>query len=363
MTNQLTPGECILIIEGSSSITSVFSFDHLFSVNSINGKSKLVINEKIHFHAEHGHAEIYYEKTLYNPDILNHIQTSDCSKFYWSILSTGGMRQLKDTHGEEKETIFYSEIKEIHNKRDALCEDSSCKEVTLVEAKTIHGSDEGFYAWKTLQHINNHDDDNCHVVFDLGGETGQITGENSVYTTYLGKNRNKKDMGDSETETCSNDLGSYNGNICRTNIKEHIDTKFIELPNIGESSCKLYGVSNFYHFFNDVCKTYAPYIESFYFISNDTKEACSNQKTNNIVLTVSQYKDIADEACQHWNPEWTGNKAKFAKDACFSGNYNYQLLRAIGLSDNDFIYPDDSDWALGAAMSGTHSLAEYSEET
>jgi hypothetical protein len=357
MTNILTPGECVLITEGSSTRTSVFSFNHDFSINPINGEAKFILHERIDLHAKNLHAEIYYEKILYNPDILNHIKTSDCSKFYWSILSTGGMRKLKDSHGEELELSFYSEIAELHKNKESICENEICKEIDLVKAKTLPGSEEGHFAWKTLQHINNHDDDNCHVVFDLGGETGQITREESVYTSYLGKERNRDEMKDN-IETCFNNLDSYNGITCRSNIEEHINIKFLDLPNLGESNCKLYGVSNFYNFLNDICNIYKPYMEEVSVISDDIKETCKNIGTNNLMLTIGQYHNIVDEACHHWSPEWSGKTAEIAKNACFSGNYIYQLLKAIGLPDTAEIHPDDSDWALGAAMLGNHSFAE-----
>ena len=256
------------------------------------------------------------------------------------------MRRLRDKQGSDQDSKFYLDIKEIHSKKEYLCNEDFCKQIFFGHAKTIEGDNEGFYAWKTLQHRNNHFDDNCHITFDLGGETAQITQENSVYSEYLGKGRTKENIGNDKIESCYSYLKSYDGLVCRNNIKEYIDANFKNLPNLAESICKIYGISNFYSYFNDVCDMYMPYMEA---VSSNIVKICQAKQSNSIELKVIDYKEISDEICQYWNPQWAGVKGEFAKYTCFAGNYNYQLLKAAGMSDYDSIFPDESDWALGAA--------------
>ena len=73
MKTKLLPGECILITEGSSSRTSIFSFDHNLAVNSINNHSKLILNKRIHHYAEEDDAAAYYAIILDHPEVLNHL--------------------------------------------------------------------------------------------------------------------------------------------------------------------------------------------------------------------------------------------------------------------------------------------------
>jgi hypothetical protein len=353
---KLSNGECVMLTEGSSSKTSIYIFNSLLNQVFIDEASKMIVSEPIHLFVKSNNAELYYEMILNNKVVQEYIGSSSCDKIYWSILSTGGMRRLRDEHGVDKENNFYSKIRQIHDEQKS----AYIKEVILDDVRTIEGSDEGVYAWKSLQYTISHQ----HAVIDLGGETIQVsTGMDSIHTSFNGRDRTQKDMGAHEIEvclnkelsskTCSNEI-SYDGESCRVNIQNHIDVNFIDIPRV-DSSYKLYGISNFYYFFNDLCNIYSPYIAKLADISEEIKVICAAKQTNNIVLRAVDYKDIADEICEYWNPEWKGKEAVFAKELCFSGNYIYQLLRSMGMLDDDLVYPDNSDWAPGAVASMYYS--------
>ena len=350
---KLTSGECVMLTEGSSSATSTYFFNSLLDKIFIDGASKMVVSEPIHLFVENDNAEVYYEVILNNMVVQEYINSFSCSKIHWSILSTGGMRRLRDEHGIDKENSFYSEIRQIHDKQKSIY----AKEIILDNTRTIEGSDEGFYAWKSLQYTANHDQ---HAVVDLGGETIQVSkGMDAIHTSSNGRDRAQKDMATHKIEVCFNKESSsktysnevpYNGEVCRVHVQSHIDMHFIDIPFV-DSSYKLYGISNFYYFFNDLCNIYSPYIKKLADVSEGIKIICAAKKTNDIVLRVADYKEIADEICEYWNPEWKGKEAVFAKELCFAGNYIYQLLSSMGMLDDDLVYPNNSDWAPGAVVS------------
>ena len=74
------------------------------------------------------------------------------------------------------------------------------------------------------------------------------------------------------------------------------------------------------------------------------------QKLGPFILTVEDYKNIADDICHLWPKDWdiSAKKYQYAADACFSLNYLYELAHKLGLEDNHELHIYDADWTLGA---------------
>lgn len=397
--------ECILINEASSSKTAFFSYNSSFAVDKINGKSKLALSStqnpevyRIDSYATKMNVQGYYDVIRGNAVINDYILSSSCSKFYWSLLATGGMRNLLGNDGLTIEENFYSGLAELFEENPKTCNNEVCKDITLVQARTITGQDEGKFAWLTL---NAQQDSTCHGVIDVGGQTGQFANKTFSYSGNLGKERaiGKMESGSlSDDETfdddqmdtasktyfnytitpCYNDdsPSKYDGISCRKNVKSYIDINLAkELPMINyDQYCKLYTISNFYNFFITICDTYLPYITQNNLKINSAtlsqvQDLCLSKDITNdpLVMGIVGYQNISDEMCVYWNDAWKGDERNYAKAACFSGNYNYQLLQAFGLSNETTIhisstnfagddpYIDKADWALGAAIDASET--------
>lgn len=347
---------CILMQEASSSKTSFYSYNSNLEVNQINGKEKLLINYKIDDYAKRNDAKGYYNIIRSDPIIIDHIINSGCKKFNWALLSTGGMRALEDINSSHVVKRFYNDVKILFESNPRVCLNNVCKDIYLSEVKTITGEKEGYYAWLALKQVIKTDED--YLVFDLGGKTGQLTSKDEVYSAYLGKANIIAGMGSHNVSFCYNHKNKYDGEKCRDNIQSYISENFEgKLPSLINTKATLYGVSNFYHYFNDVCNTYLPYINENDVSINEgllpkVKELCNLKKNNTapFALEVKYYRVITDEICQHWSESWTGKKALFAKDSCFIGNYNYLLLKALEVDDNQQMYVSDTDWIRGAVF-------------
>lgn len=396
--------ECILINEASSSKTAFFSYNSSFEIDKINGKSKLALSStknpqvyRMDSYAIKMDVQGYYNIIRGNSIINDYILSSSCSKFYWSILATGGMRNMLGNDGPTIAADFYAGLEELFEENPRVCSGEVCKDITLVEARTITGQDEGKFAWLTLKSQAN---SACHGIIDVGGQTGQFANETFAYSGNLGKERaiGKMESGslsdddvadDDETDTagntyfnytitpCYNDdsPSKYNGVSCRENIRSYIDLNLAGgLPLINdEQYCKLYTISNFYNFFITICGTYLPYITQNNLKINSAtltqvQDLCLSKDTSNdpLIMGIVGYQNISDEMCIYWNNAWKGDERNYAKAACFSGNYNYELLRAFGLSNDteiqiipnfkgDQTYVDKADWALGAAIEATET--------
>lgn len=347
---------CVLVNEASSTQTVFFSYNSQLETNKIADKDKLSLKGcKIDDYALRGDAEGYFAAIFTNNDLLKeHIISSSCSKFYWSLLATGGMRDLVDKHGIELVDNFYDNLKEYFTQNPQVCYDDVCKEVVLTDAKTITGGDEAYYAWTSL---NTYQESDCHAIFDLGGQTGQFSNSSHRYSAYLGKERSILALG-SEANYCYNNQNQYDGMQCRSNIKSYLEDSFDNILSVDHSQhCKVFAISNFYNYFNDICNTYLPHIRDSNLnidehILAHVNELCSQKNSaDSIRLLVDSYKYITDEICLHWNDSWEGSKAEYAKDACYTGNHNYQILKFLGIEDEHEIHAHSADWAPGAAMS------------
>jgi hypothetical protein len=390
--NGFTGTKCLIINEASSSKTAFFSYNSTFGVNTImvNGKPKQKYSLSdpqnpnkyaADSYALGGDIQGYYTIIRGDSVINNHIISSGCSIFYWALLATGGMRNLEDTEGLEVVNKFYSGLQYLFSSNPNVCVGAICKPVILLRAETITGAEEGQYAWLTLQTIQN---TNCHAVIDLGGQTGQFANQSYAFSGYLGKDRaigkiQSASVSDDDADDdlqyydwsitqCYNDNSQYNGIQCRGNISSYISTIFgNELPSIDYSQyCSFYTISNFYNYFNDICNSYLPYVANNNLPINPStlsqiQSIClvKSQSNQPLIMGINGYQNITDEVCAYWNSKWTGNTANYAKDACFSGNYNYGILKAFGLSDDQLLHiqfigdevaVDQADWALGAAV-------------
>ena len=329
------PNKCILITEASSSQTTLFSYNSNLSINSFLDKPKFILKIKMHNYALARDARSYYNHFFEHDVVKNHFSNNICDSFDLHILATGGMRNI-DANIQEQ---FYTDLQNI------LLQ----KEINLKSIKTISGEEEARYAWLSLKILKESD---CHIVFDLGGETGQITSKSNYYSDNIGKSRAIKIIDQQHLDYCYNDLGRYDGEACRIHISNYLSNSFVNLLPLENNACNFFAVSNFYLYFNDVCNSYLPYINS---LSNAQQitidNICEHKNTKNssLALRVEQYPQINDYICNFWDENWQEDKAYFAKDACFAGNYNYQMLKAIGLNDGDFVHVDQADWALGAA--------------
>jgi hypothetical protein len=347
---------CVLVNEASSTQTAFFSYNHQLETNKIADKDKLSLKGcKIDDYALRGDAEGYFTAIFSNNILLKeHIISSNCSKFYWSLLATGGMRDLVDKHGIDLADNFYDNIKGYFAQHPQVCYDDVCKEVVLAEAKTISGGDEAYYAWITL---NVYEESNCHAILDLGGQTGQFSNSSHSYSSYLGKERAILTLGN-KVNYCYNHQSQYDGMQCRSNIQSYLEASFDNILSINHSQhCKVFAISNFYNYFNDICNSYLPYINDNNLNIDDhilarIKELCLQKNSaDSMSLLVHSYKYITDEICAHWNDDWEGSKAEYARDACYTGNHNYQILKLLGIEEEHEIHAHSADWAPGAAMS------------
>lgn len=337
----LYSSKCIVIIEASSSRTSLHTY-HPDPSHPINMEPVLHLDHKISDYAKNNNSLGFSSIIHTNNVIQKHLATPHCIDVDLLLLATGGMRDVADVHGKEMVDDFYKNISAI-----------SANSLTNLEiARTITGEEEGRYAWTTLAKDK---ESNDHTVFDLGGQTGQIVNQTHAFSAYLGKQRAVDNMG-SDVSACYNDHGKYNGKQCRINVEAYLAKEFTGiLPRIDHADGPIYVISNFENYFNDLCKTYLPYIiENNLVITPETmtraQNLCSVKQYNcSVEMTVNDYQIITDEICIHWG-DWKGKQAHFARDACFSGNYNYQILRAVELQDEFTIYTDCSGWAIGAAM-------------
>lgn len=265
--------ECILINEASSSKTAFFSYNSSFDISKINGKSKFSLSStqtpqlyRIDSYAIEGNVQGYYNIIRGNSVINDYILSSSCTKFYWSLLATGGMRNLLGNDGAELEAKFYSGIEELFSDNPKLCNQETCKDITLIKTQTITGKNEGKYAWLTLKSLEG---TSCHSVIDAGGQTGQFANKTYSFSGNLGKERaiGKMESGsvsdddiavDDYMDTASktyynytitpcyndNDPNQYNGGKCRINVKSYIDLNLAQdLPKIDyDQYCKLYTI-------------------------------------------------------------------------------------------------------------------------
>ncbi len=346
---------CLLLHEASSSRTTFSSFNQDLSVNPINQQQNYILDIKISDFAQSKDPKSYYDAITRDLVIQDHLTNSHCDLFHWVILSTGGMRSLEDIFSKNYNEYFYSSLKE-----HFLDYISFSKKVILKDARTISADEEGIYAWRSHASFSNNDDD--YIVFDLGGATGQITDQSGlIYTEYLGKEKIKNDIGIHNLVSCFNNKfkDQYQGSQCREVVESHITLKFRKsLPQIQGDSVTFFGISNFYNFLNDLCKTYLPFIQYESLKINPDilsliDNLCQVKKYHNntpIVIQVSDYKYIGDEVCRYWG-NWLDTTSSFAADMCFSVNYSYLLLKAIGFKDDAAIYISGKDWSEGAALS------------
>ena len=278
--------------------------------------------------------------------------------FHLSIYATGGMRNAEDIHGSELINIFYTNLSQTVAS-NSIIYTPTYKGISLVNATTISGNAEGYYAWLTFSQKNDLD---CHAIIDLGGQTFQFANRTHQLSEYLGKDRASDIIGKPVLELCNNDKKQYNGIECREKIKLYLEDNFYNIPTIHHNHhCEIHAISSFYHYFNDACKSYLPHITD----NNLTIEAqtltkmedyCQNYKNDqSLFITLTDYKKITDEICQHWG-DWEGKKGYFAKELCFSGNYAYELLRMLNFTEDQVIHIDDIDWSLGSVISTAESL-------
>lgn len=375
---------CLVISEASSSKTAFFSFT-LLSNNSlvrnyINGKSKYVLDgEKIDVYAQSNNTQAYH-KVLFNNIIIDHIFNVNCSNFYWGLLASGGMRDNVDASIQKK---FYNDIGKLFELNDQnICKDGVCKQISLKKAETIEGQDEGYYAWLTIK--QEHEPEGKHISLDLGGATMQFsegTKESSI-SWSLGKQATIINL-ENDVQPCYNDQNNelsgikYNGTLCRSIIDSYLNnylsnssSAFPDVSKIQYS--KFYTISNFYNYFNDVCDTYLPYIKDNKLpidpdILKQTQHICDSRKQTDspIVLGINDYQTITDAVCIYWGTDWNVNSKTylFARDACFSGNYNYEILKNFGLKDGNPVYVDRADWDLGAATDMLNTCIDSNDPT
>jgi hypothetical protein len=373
----LEEGKCVMVSEASSSKTAFTSYNHKLEINPIDGKLTLKLsNKEMHEYSNANDSEGYYKDVLFNVDVRNHILESDCEQFFWGIFATGGMRN----HAVKSEESFYEGIKNQFNDNRELCLDDNCKDITLVRLETLDGTEEARFAWNTFKQLIGSED---HAIMDIGGETGQFADKDETYSDDLGFNRaqlsflSRRVDEDGLVEksnyvmrSCrSNENNNpssiqYDGEQCRGNITIYLkDEIVIPIPNKNPSDySEIYSMGFLYNIFYSFC-TYNKYITDNH-LSNSTVigeldglcESMNNAQP--IVLGVKGYKEISDTVCQFWNDEWGENNEPFMEMACLGGNYDYQVLRSLGLSDNAKIkaFPGDKasvydqTWILGAAV-------------
>ena len=356
MTNYfIRQNKCFLLIEASSSGTTLYSFKHNYKPNLFDNKTKLSFyGHRMSDYAINNDAEGFYSSIVNHYQVKNHIISSHCNIFYLSIHATGGMRNAQEIHGPEIIDNFYKNLSQIVTSNSIYT--PTYKEIYLVNATTISGSEEGYYAWLTY---NKKKDINCHAILDLGGQTFQFANSSYQLSLFLGKDRASDTIGKSVFELCSNDKKQYNGAQCREVIKLYLENNFDNIPILSHKHhCEINAISSFYYYFSDVCESYLPYITD-----NDlaiesqilTKIAyyCQSHKSNqSFAITLNDYKEITDEICKHWG-NWEGEQADFAKELCFSGNYGYELLKILNFTEDQKINIDDVDWSLGSIISTT----------
>jgi len=347
----------IIIHEASSSKTAFFSYDENLNLNKINDKPKLSLSGekyRIDEFAARNDAIGYFQNITFNKEIKDFILNSSYSIFYWALFSTGGMRNKVTAALQEQ---FYSKLKNLFDSNSQICSTTGiCKTIKLLKAETITGETEGSYAWSTFQ---TRDSVTSHAIIDLGGQTGQFVNRTHSFTHNIGKEFALSNLNNSplyNIDSCYNDSLDYNGLECRAELISYITEK-LKSPIIDPNQySRIYLISNFYYYFNDICNIYNPYITNNNLpidshILDSIKNICLIEKPQkpNFTINLEDYKNISDEICKYWNNSWSNQEAKLAKDACFTGNYNYQILKDLGINDNTQLYVDFSDWAPGAA--------------
>lgn len=361
MSNVIIPqNECFLLLEASSSATTLYSYSHDYSPNLIYNKTKLSFHgHRMSDYVVNNDATGYYSTIINNYQVKYHIINSHCNKYYLSIHATGGMRNAEDIHGMQLIGNFYSTLSQSVLYKKNYISKNIQKEISLISAKTITGQEEGYYAWITLKSKK---DSECHSVIDLGGQTFQFANSTHQISTYLGKDRASTAIGDEVFESCHNDNNQYNGIQCKESIKTYLENNFHNTSIIDHSQhCETHAISSFYHYFNDLCKSYLPYI-----INNDLsidsqilakiKNYCENHENEkSFNVTAIDYIKITDEVCEYWG-DWEGKQADFTKDLCFTGNYAYELLKILNFTDTHEININNIDWSLGSVISTSESL-------
>ena len=362
MSNVIIPqNECFLLLEASSSGTTLYSFRNDHSPNLIHDKTKLSFHgHRISDYLVKDGAIKFYLTILTNPQVEDHIIKSHCNKYHLSIHATGGMRNAEDIHGTELVDDFYLKLSQSVLDHKNNISKNIPKEISLVSAKTITGQEEGYYAWLTLK---NKKGSECHSVIDLGGQTVQAANGTHQSSAYLGKDRAFNAIGDKDVEACNNDQNQYNGIQCKKIIKTYLENNFDNTSMIIDHSqhCQTHAISSFYHYFHDLCESYLPYITNNE-VSIDSQilikveNYCKNYKDEqSFNLAVVDYKKITDEVCQYWG-NWEGKQANFTKDLCFTGNYAYELLTILNFTDTQEININNIDWSLGSVISTSELL-------
>ncbi|MCH9753387.1 MAG: hypothetical protein K0T99_00615 [Alphaproteobacteria bacterium] len=349
-TEFIEEGSCIIISEASSSKTSFFSFlvqrnknDSLYlTKNNIDSDAEYtLLGERADDYAnsiQNKTAEQYFNNVLLNKTILNHIKKSSCTKFYWGLLATGGMRNKVSQDNQQR---FYDNISTLFSKLKPLCQNKEkCKNIILNKIKTITGKEEGRFAWLTINKKQSFD---CFAVNDVGGETIQFADKNNSYSWSLGIDNITKQS--SIVENCyakpNNPSMSYHGDQCRNKIKEILNDHNLVKINY-DDYCKIFGISNLYFYFKTFCHTYFEDIKSGKLeipekTFNRMDKICEDIKNKEeLEIRISEYKEISDSVCSYWNEDWDikENKYQFANRMCLLGNYAYSLLRKINLEEH-----------------------------
>lgn len=345
---------CIVVNEASSTQTSVFIF--IKDNPSLNFKKifsysfySLKLDKYVNNHDYQG----FYNQVFSQEEVRYFLIDSKCTTFHWLLLATGGMRNYELHNGALKANEFYKNFTE--NFLTQICTNNQCKKLVLHQARTITGEEEGYFAWKTYNSSSN-----CHSVLDLGGETYQISTSTNIQSYFLGKEKAISIL-ESKSDQCYAPL--YHGEMCRSNIKQYLSENFnlqTQSPFL-QNQCLTVGISNFYHYFTDVCNSYLPLMQSLKNKDNNEElsrieETCLSKKNDMLTpILVQDYKVFSDLLCHHWDHDWNGKKASYLKHACFTANYNYQLLRLFEMEDNDTVHISQNGWEYGAV---THFFEE-----
>lgn len=360
-------GKCLIIQEASSSKTAFYAYNqNLVQI----GIKLLLVNPtkpdqyKIDSYASASDAIGYFEEIAKSKELIEYLFKLQCDYFKWVILSTGGMRSLESKGEGERIENFYDELSHLFLESfKGDCQWNRCITIKNIVIKTLSSEEEGRLAWSSLRLLS---DNSNFAIFDLGGKTAQLTSKLNVHSDYLGKDQA---MTYNINSFCDNDKTQYNGILCREEIRNYLEinfkNNFKQSLRQNDFSGDLYIVGNFYNYFNDVCNSYLPHIMSNNLnfdaqTLNKTQSICQIKQTQeeSLIIDVKSYKEITDAICIYWNEKWVGNTAIYAKDACFSGNYNYEILKFLGLDDqksvvvnfvNNGLSSTQTGWTLGAA--------------
>ena len=346
MKNIKSSYNCLVINEASSTQTSVF----IFKVASWNlGIEKIYSlaypNVRLDEYVEEFAPNRFYSDIVNNEKLKSFLLNSSCLNFHWALLATGGMRNFEDNKGFIKSNIFYYRYKSFFPAE--LCENATCKNISLYAARTISGEEEAYFAWNSFD-----SDNNCHAVFDLGGQTYQFSNSSLTTSAYLGKERAILYL-KTQLKFCY--YGHYNGELCRANIRNYFMSQEVEGLNLEhKNNCKSIGISNFFHYFSELCGLYLPFINSsidnslndFYRI----EELCDKKSfANSFAVYVEDYKNMSDLSCEYWNDDWNASASSHTYHACFTANYNYELLKFLNIEDSHILHLSNEGWELGAA--------------